>query len=85
VTEETVLAWLKRVAQKAEESNAHLLRDVSVTQVQLDEIWNFIRRKHAQQTGSDGESTDLCEDGCQWVWISFTPQFRLMLAVFVGP
>jgi transposase-like protein len=85
VTEGTVLEWLRRAAQKAEEINAHLLRELPVTQVQLDELWNFIRRKHAQQAGPDGESTELSEDGRQWVWMSFAPEFRLLLAAFVGP
>ena len=85
VTEETVLEWLRRAAQKAHEINTHLLRDLPVTQVQLDEMWNFIRRKQALQAGPDGESTDGSEDGRQWVWISFAPEFRLILAVLVGP
>jgi IS1 family transposase/transposase-like protein len=85
VTEETVLEWLRRAAQQAHEINAHLLRDLPVTQVQLDEMWSFIRRKHAQQAGPDGESPELSEDGRQWVWISFAPEFRLILAAFVGP
>jgi len=85
VTEETVLEWLRRAAQKAQEINAHLLRDLPVTEVQLDEMWSFIRRKHAQQSDADGESTDLSEDGRQWVWISFAPEYRLILAAFVGP
>jgi len=45
VTEETVLEWLRRAAQKAHEINAHLLRDLPVTQVQLDERWSFIVRR----------------------------------------
>jgi IS1 family transposase len=85
VTEETVLAWLRRAAQKAHEINAHLLRDLPVTQVQLDEMWSFIRRKHAQQAGPNGESMQWSADGRQWVWISFAPEFRLILAAFVGP
>jgi IS1 family transposase/transposase-like protein len=85
VTEETVLEWLRRAAQKAHEINEHLLRDLPVTQVQLDEMWSFIRRKHASEANSDGESPDLSEDGRQWVWISFAPQYRLILAAFVGP
>ena len=85
VTEETVLMWLERAAQKAHEINAHLLRDLPVTEVQLDEMWSFIKRKHAQQAEADGESTELSEDGRQWVWISFAPEFRLILATFVGP
>ena len=85
VTEATVLEWLRRAAQKAQEINAHLLRDLPVTQVQLDDMWRFIRRKHAQQAGPDGESTQWSADGRQWVWISFAPEFRLILAAFVGP
>jgi IS1 family transposase/transposase-like protein len=85
VTEETVLMWLERASQKAHEINAPLLRDLPVTEVQLDERWSFIKRKHAQQAEADGESTDLSEDGRQWVWISFAPEFRLILAAFVGP
>jgi hypothetical protein len=35
VTEETVLAWLWRTAARVEAINHHLLRNLSVTQVQL--------------------------------------------------
>src|SRR5215475_8752954 len=83
VTEETVLEWLRRAAQKAHEVKAHLLCDLPVTQVQLDEMWSFIRRKHAQQAGLAGESIEGSEEGRQWVWISFAPEFRLILAAFV--
>ena len=85
VTEATVLMWLERAARKAHEMNAHLLRELPVTQVQLDEMWSFIKRKHAQQAEADGESSALSEDGRQWVWISVAPQYRRILAAFVGP
>jgi hypothetical protein len=85
VPEETVLAWLGSAAKKAHEINTPLLRDLPGTEVQLDEMWRVIRRKHAQQAGPDGESTDWSEDGRQWVWISFAPEFRLILVAFVGP
>src|SRR5438128_2491165 len=42
VTDETILAWFNRAAQKAHAINAYLLRDLPITQVQLDEMWNFI-------------------------------------------
>jgi IS1 family transposase len=32
-----------------------------------------------------GESLPDGEDGRQWVWISFAPEFRLMIAAVVGP
>jgi IS1 family transposase len=76
---------VRRAAQQAEQINAHLLRDLPVTQVQLDEMWNFSRRKHAQHAGPDGESSELSADGRQWVWLSFAPEYRLILAAFVGP
>ena len=85
VTEETVLAWLRRAAQQAEAINRHLLRELPVTQVQLDEMWNFVERKHARETDEAGESLPDGEDGRQWVWISFAPEFRLMIAAVVGP
>ena len=85
MTEATGLEWLRRAAQQAEQINTHLLRALPVTQVQLDEMWNFIKRKHAQHTGPDGASCELSVDGRQWVWISFAPEFRLILAIFVGP
>src|SRR6267142_4234977 len=85
VTEQTVLAWLKRAAEKADEINRHLLRNLSVTQVQLDEMWNFIERKHACETDATGESLPTGADGRQWIWVSFAPEFRLMIAAMVGP
>ena len=85
VTEETVLAWLKRAAYQAEAINQHLLHNLPVTQVQLDELWNFIARKHARETDTAGERLPDGEDGRQWVWISFAPEFRLMIAAVVGP
>src|SRR5262249_3674786 len=85
VTEATVLAWLGSAAKKAHEIKTHLLRDLPVTEVQLDEMWSFIRRKHAQQAGSDGESMEGSEAGRQWVWRRFAPEFRRSLAALVGP
>src|SRR5712691_417024 len=85
VTEATVLAWLQRAAQQAEAINHHLLQHLPVTQVQLDEMWNFIERKHARETDEAGESLPDGEDGRQWVWVSFAPAFRLMIAAVVGP
>src|SRR6266436_7743187 len=85
VTEATVLAWLRRAAQQAEAINQHLLRHLPVTQVQLDEMWSFIARKHARETDEAGESLPGGEDGRQGVWISFAPEFRLMIAAVVGP
>src|SRR6266576_3157941 len=85
VTEETVLEWLRRAALKAQEINTHLLRELPVTQVQLDEMWNFVARKHARETEESGETLPDGAEGQQWVWVSFAPEFRLLIAAVVGP
>jgi len=85
VTEETILEWLQRAAEKAAEINHHLLREVKVTQIELDELWSFVLRKKAQGAAADGESPEESSDGRQWVWVSFAPEFRLLVATYVGP
>jgi len=85
VTEETTLAWLRRAAQQAETINAHLLRELPVTQVQLDERWSFVTRKHAKEAELDGESPDTSAEGRQGIWLSYAPEWRLRLAAVVGP
>ena len=85
VTEETGLAWLRRAAQQASASKAHLRRELPVPPVQLAERWSCSRRTQGQQAGPDGESTDRGEDGRPWVWSSFAPELRWMSAAVVGP
>ena len=67
MTEETVLCWLDRAALKAEEINQHLLRELRVPHVQLDERCSFIRRKSSAAAEARGESPASAADGRQWV------------------
>lgn len=84
--EETVLEWLERAALKAEQINAALLRGLPVTEVQLDEMWSFVQRKVSEHAAEgEQESPEEADDGRQWVWLSYAPQFRLILATVVGP
>jgi IS1 family transposase len=86
ITEETVLEWLERAARKAEEINTARLRELPVTQVQVDEMWTFVQRKvSAHAVDGEQESPQDADDGRQWVWLSDAPEFRLMLATVVGP
>jgi len=85
VTEQTLLNWLDRAAKKAEQINAFLLKDLPVTEVQLDEMWSYVKRKISDTAADNNESTDDTQDGRQWVWVSYAPQFRLILAMVVGP
>jgi IS1 family transposase len=85
VTEEPMLGWLRRAAHHADAINRHLRRALPVTQVHLDEMWNFIARKHPCETDAVGESGPDSTEGRPWVWISFAPEFRWMIAAIVGP
>lgn len=85
VKEETLLTWLERAAKKAEEINKALLKDISVSQIQLDEMWSFVKRKISNKADDDTESPQEAEDGRQWIWVSYAPEFRLILAMVVGP
>jgi IS1 family transposase len=85
VTEETVLRWLDRAYQKSQEINKVLLKELPVTEVQLDEMWSFVKRKISEQATNEAESPQDAEDGRQWIWVSYAPQFRLILAAVAGP
>ncbi len=82
---ETVLEWLDRAYKKADEINVTLLKELSVTEVQLDEMWSFVKRKVSKKAGVAIESNDECDDGRQWIWVSYAPEFRLIVAMVVGP
>lgn len=86
VKEDTVLFWLDRAYKKADEINRSLLKDLPVTQVELDEMWSFVKRKKSSTSETEEpESSQEADDGRQWVWISYAPEYRLILAMVVGP
>ncbi len=87
VKEETILGWLDRAYKKADDINKVLLKDISVTEIQLDEMWSFVKRKVSENKQEEVEEENKfeAEDGKQWVWVSYAPEFRLILAMAVGP
>ena len=86
VKKDTVLVWLDRAYQKAEEINRALLKELPVTQVELDEMWSFVKRKISNKSkDKEPESCQEAEDGRQWIWISYAQEYRLILAMVVGP
>ncbi len=88
IKEDTILSWLDRAYKKANEINQILLKELPVTRVELDEMWSFIRRKISNGEEEDPVSTESDssepEEGQQWIWISFAPEFRLILGIIVG-
>lgn len=45
----SLLFWLRRAAEHSEEVDAFLLRDLKVSKVELDEFWNFVKRKRLRE------------------------------------
>lgn len=45
VKQETVANWLKKASEHADEVNDLLVRDLHLTQVQVDELWGFIKKR----------------------------------------
>ena len=41
---DTVIAWLRLTGAHAAQVNEHLIRDLHLSQVQVDELWTFVKR-----------------------------------------
>ena len=87
VKEETILNWQDRACQKADMINKVLLKDVSVTEVQSDEMWSFVKKKMNGDKEGDITEKERCEaeEGRQWIQVSYAPEFRLIPAMVAGP
>ncbi len=78
---ETILLWLRRAGQHSQQVSDHLLRNLNVSQAQLDELWTFVHKK--EKTLSAWEQLHT-EYGDTWIWVAFDPVNKLVLALLVG-
>ena len=81
VKPDTVLEWLKKAGQHCEMLSQYMMQDLNVTQVQLDELWTFVRKKERMLTEWENLHS---EWGDTWVWVAFDPIHKLVVAVLVG-
>lgn len=63
VKPETVSRWLRLAAHHAEEVSNHLIRDLHLTQCQVDELWTYVKKR--TQISLDGGRGSL---GCGSAW-----------------
>jgi hypothetical protein len=79
----TVLQWLVEAADQLQAFSRHVLHDVRVRQVQLDELFALLS---AVQDGevSGAEALARLERAPQWVWVAMDPESKLLLSVQVG-
>jgi transposase-like protein len=79
----TVLQWLVEAAEQLQTFARHVLHDVRVKQVQLDELFALLSAVKAG-TVSEAEAIARLERSPQWVWGAMDPESKLLLAIDVG-
>jgi hypothetical protein len=83
VAPHTVLQWLVEAAEQLETFSRHVLHDVRVRQVQLDELFALLS---AVKNGAvtEGEAIERLERSPHWVWVAMAPESKWLLAIDVG-
>jgi len=79
----TVLQWLVEAAEQLRALSRHVLHDVRVRQVQLDELFALLRAVKAGEV-SAVEAIERLERAPQWVWVAMDPESKLLVALDVG-
>src|SRR5262244_820330 len=79
----TVLQWLVEAAEQLRAFSRHVLHEVRVRQVQLDELFALLSAVKAGEV-SEAEAIERLERSPQWVWVAMDPESKLLLALDVG-
>jgi IS1 family transposase len=79
----TVLGWLVEAADQLRAFSRHVLHNVRVRQVQLDELFALLSAVKAGEV-SEAEAIERLERSPQWVWVAMDPESKLLLALDVG-
>jgi IS1 family transposase len=83
VAPNTVLQWLVEAAEQLQAFSRHVLHDVRVRQVQLDELFALLSAVKAREV-SEAEALERLERSPRWVWVAMDPESKLLLAIDVG-
>lgn len=81
VKTDAVLGILKRVGKHAERVFNHHLKDLHPNEVQLDELWSFLRKKEKNLHAIEALQKEL---GDCWVWVAFDPGSKVVLGFVLG-
>src|SRR5262252_1389786 len=79
----TVLQWLVEAAEQLRAFVQHVLHDIRVHEVQLDEVFALLSAVQAGEV-SEAEAIERLERSPQWVWVAMDPESKLLLALDVG-
>lgn len=78
---DTLCGWLPRVSEHCHGVMNYFFRDLHLNECQLDELWTFIYKKEEHL---DPVEQFLGVYGDTWIWIAFSPIFKLVPAWQVG-
>lgn len=78
---DTLCQWLPRLGEHCEDLMSYFFRDLHLNECQLDELWTFVYKKEDRL---DPIEKLLSVYGDAWVWIAFSPVFKLVPAWLVG-
>jgi hypothetical protein len=79
----TVLQWLVEAAEQLRAFSRHVLHDVRVRQVQLDELFALLSAVKDGEVNA-AEAIERLERSPQWVWVAMDPESKLLLTIDVG-
>src|ERR671925_2404368 len=74
----TVLQWLVEAAEQLHAFSRHVLCDLHINQVQLDELYAVL------SAVKEGDAIERLERSPQWVWVAMDPESKLLLTIEVG-
>lgn len=78
---DTVCGWLPRLGEHCNGVMSYFFRNLHLSECQLDELWTFIYKKEDRLTPLEQL---LGVYGDTWVWIAFSPVFKLVPAWVIG-
>ena len=81
VEPDTVLDWLRKAGQHCQQVSEYMMQELELSQVQLDELWTFVRKKERMLSEWEKLHT---EYGDTWIWVAFDPVHKLVIAVLIG-
>jgi IS1 family transposase/transposase-like protein len=81
VDKDTVNHWLPLLGDHCRSVMHYFFRNLHLRKCQLDEVWTFIYKKEARLTPLE-KLEELYGDA--WVWIAFSPVYKLVPAWVVG-
>src|SRR5437667_5140028 len=79
----TVLQWLVEAAEQLQAFSRHVLHDVRVRQVQLDELFALLRAVKDGEV-SEAEAMARLSPSPHWVWAAIDPVTKLLLTIDSG-